>query len=207
VDDLVRYATSGNLPLFLNKLLRLGEVGRDAGLPLGRGLAGWRKIVVGDRDWRIVFATNRDETVATVWAIGDRNENRSLSSKMIREADLNISFARSDTNPDVRGDLSGESRSRTRMTVACEAMVSTGRQSPSCRPCKGNGVEPTEALPVDHYGKTGTSVVVRLCGSHRYQLGRMSADDFPQGGDAILHPKYGPLVGGHFGRRSFVEER
>ncbi|MBA2598750.1 MAG: hypothetical protein H0V00_19180 [Chloroflexia bacterium] len=75
MDDLVRYATSGNLPLFLNKLLRLGEVGRDAGLPLGRGLAGWRKIVVGDRDWRIVFKTDPAETIATIWVVGDRDDD------------------------------------------------------------------------------------------------------------------------------------
>lgn len=40
VDDLARYATTDNLPLFLKKLLRLEEIGKDAGLPLGRGLAG-----------------------------------------------------------------------------------------------------------------------------------------------------------------------
>ena len=75
VDDLVRYATTGNLPVFLKKLLRLEEFGRDAGLPLGRGLTGWRKIVVGDRTWRIIFATNPEETVATIWVIGDRDDS------------------------------------------------------------------------------------------------------------------------------------
>ena len=73
-DDLVRYATTGNLPLFLKKLIRLEEVGKDAGMPLGRGLTGWRKIVVGDQTWRIIFATNPEETVATVWVIGDRDD-------------------------------------------------------------------------------------------------------------------------------------
>jgi mRNA interferase RelE/StbE len=74
VADLIQYAAVGNLPLFLKKLIRLEEVGQDAGLPLGRGLTGWRKIVVGDRNWRIVFAVNREETVATVWVIGDRDD-------------------------------------------------------------------------------------------------------------------------------------
>lgn len=74
-DDLARYATTGNLPLFLKKLIRLEEVGKDAGLPIGRGLAGWRKIVVGDRNWRIIFATDPDETVATVWVIGNRDDD------------------------------------------------------------------------------------------------------------------------------------
>jgi mRNA interferase RelE/StbE len=74
VADLAKYAATGNLPLFLKKLIRLEEVGKDTGLPLGRGLTGWRKIVVGDRNWRIVFSVNPEETVATVWVIGDRND-------------------------------------------------------------------------------------------------------------------------------------
>lgn len=74
VADLVRYAESGSLPLFLKKLLRLEETGKDAGLPLGKGLTGWRKIVVGDRNWRIIFTTDSAESVATVWVIGDRDD-------------------------------------------------------------------------------------------------------------------------------------
>ena len=74
VEDLTRYAETGNLPLFLTKLIRLEEAGKDAGLPLGRGLTGWRKIVVGDRNWRIIFTTDPAETVATVWVIGDRDD-------------------------------------------------------------------------------------------------------------------------------------
>ena len=53
VDDLVRFSEAGNLPLFLKKLIRLEEVGREAGLPLGGSLVGWRKIVVGDRTRRL----------------------------------------------------------------------------------------------------------------------------------------------------------
>src|SRR5216684_4253463 len=75
VQDLVRYAETGNLPLFLKKLIRLEEVGKDAGLPLGGGITGWRKIVVGDRNWRIIFTTDAEETVATVWVIGDRDDS------------------------------------------------------------------------------------------------------------------------------------
>jgi mRNA interferase RelE/StbE len=74
VGDLELYAETGNLPLFLKKLIRLEEAGKDAGLPLGRELSGWRKIVVGDRNWRIIFTMNEDETVATVCVIGDRED-------------------------------------------------------------------------------------------------------------------------------------
>ena len=75
VADLTRYATTGNLALFLKKLIWLEAVGKDAGLPLGRGLTGWRKIVVGDRNWRIIFTTDPNDTVATVWVIGDRDDH------------------------------------------------------------------------------------------------------------------------------------
>lgn len=74
VEDLARSAASGTFPLFLKKLLRLEEIGQDAGLPLGRGLSGWRKIVVGDRNWRTIFTTDAGEPVATVWVIGDRED-------------------------------------------------------------------------------------------------------------------------------------
>ncbi len=74
VADLAGFAETGTLPLFLKKLIRLEEAGKDAGLPLGRGLTGWRKIVVGDRDWRIIFTMNSDDTVATIWVIGDRDD-------------------------------------------------------------------------------------------------------------------------------------
>jgi mRNA interferase RelE/StbE len=74
VEALARYAETGNLPLFLKKLLRLEEVGQEAGLPRGRSLTGWRKIVAGDRNWRIIFTTDPEETVATVWVIGDRDD-------------------------------------------------------------------------------------------------------------------------------------
>ena len=73
-EDVAHYASTGNLALFLTKLLRLEEVGKDAGFPLGRNLTGWRKIVVGDRDWRITFGMNHDDTIATIWVIGDRED-------------------------------------------------------------------------------------------------------------------------------------
>ena len=72
--DLVRYELSGSLPQFLKKLVRLEAVGKDAGQPLGAGLTGWRKIVVGDRNWRIIFTVDPAETIATVWVIGDRDD-------------------------------------------------------------------------------------------------------------------------------------
>lgn len=87
VDDLRRYATSGNLPLFLAKLVRLEEVGEDAGVPLGGGLTGWRKIIVGDRDWRIIFTVDADHAVAQVWVIGDRADAECYEQAALRVAE------------------------------------------------------------------------------------------------------------------------
>jgi mRNA interferase RelE/StbE len=75
VEDLLRYRESNVFLRLLATLVRLEEVGKEAGLPLGRGLTGWRKIVVGDRNWRIVFTTNYEESIATVWVIGDREDS------------------------------------------------------------------------------------------------------------------------------------
>ena len=75
LDDLDRYARSGNIERFLAKLVRLEQEGPDAGRPLRGELHGFRKIVVGDRDWRIIFRTDAAQTVATVWVIGDRADS------------------------------------------------------------------------------------------------------------------------------------
>jgi mRNA interferase RelE/StbE len=75
VADLEELVASGNIRLFLAKLVRLEEVGKDAGQPLGNQLVGFRKIVVGDRNWRIVFKINAADTLATVWVIGDRDDS------------------------------------------------------------------------------------------------------------------------------------
>lgn len=88
VDDLRRYAASGNLTLFLAKLVRLEAVGKEAGLPLGRGPVGWRKIVVGDRNWRIVFTVNQEETTATVLVVGDRDDAQCYEEGIRRLAAL-----------------------------------------------------------------------------------------------------------------------
>jgi mRNA interferase RelE/StbE len=72
VDDLRRYLASGNIDAFLKKLLRIEGHGTEAGQPLGRGLTTFRKVTVGNRDWRIIYQMSEDGSLATVWAIGDR---------------------------------------------------------------------------------------------------------------------------------------
>jgi mRNA interferase RelE/StbE len=73
--DLDGLVASGNIMSFLSKLVDLERGGKDAGRPLGGNLTGLRKITVGDRNWRIVFKMNTEDTVATVWVIGDRNDS------------------------------------------------------------------------------------------------------------------------------------
>lgn len=52
----------------------------NAGEPLLGGLIGYRKITVGDRDWRVVWRVTEDEAggllveVAEVWAVGYRKD-------------------------------------------------------------------------------------------------------------------------------------
>jgi mRNA interferase RelE/StbE len=74
ITDLAKHAESGRLKAFFRKLLEIEAKGSQAGEPLGRDLVGWRKLTVGDRDWRIVFRVDPAETVATVCVIGDRDD-------------------------------------------------------------------------------------------------------------------------------------
>jgi mRNA interferase RelE/StbE len=74
VADLAKHAESGRLKAFFSKLLEIEQKGSEAGEPLGRDLVGWRKITVGNRDWRIVFRVDKREEVATVCVIGNRED-------------------------------------------------------------------------------------------------------------------------------------
>ena len=64
----------------LKKCLML-ERDPEAGQPLKGGLIGYRKLVVGDRDWRVVWRVTHHESgdivvdVAEVWAVGARSDD------------------------------------------------------------------------------------------------------------------------------------
>ena len=64
----------------LKKMIQL-ECDPNAGDPLLGGLIGYRKITVGDRDWRVVWRIVQDEAggywveVAEVWAVGYRKDS------------------------------------------------------------------------------------------------------------------------------------
>ncbi|MFT4189422.1 MAG: type II toxin-antitoxin system RelE/ParE family toxin [Aeromicrobium sp.] len=82
VEDLERMMRKGDPQVVrwaLKKMILL-ERDPEAGEPLLGTLIGWRKIVVGDRDWRVVWRVGHDATgtvivdVAEVWAFGARSD-------------------------------------------------------------------------------------------------------------------------------------
>jgi len=81
----------------LKKMLLL-ERDPHAGAPLLGSLVGWRKLTVGDRDWRIIWRVTTDEsgtitiTIAEVWAVGARSE-----AEVYQEMDARVAAA--ETSP------------------------------------------------------------------------------------------------------------
>ena len=93
IEDLHRLATRNPQALrwALKKMLLLEE-NPNAGEPLLGGLIGWRKLTVGDRDWRVVWrsTTDSDSTptieVAEVWAVGARSDSEVYEEMTARVA-------------------------------------------------------------------------------------------------------------------------
>ncbi len=82
LDDLKTMLRKGDPQVVrwaLKKCILL-ETNPEAGEDLRGGLIGFRKIVVGDRDWRVVWRVTHDEVgrtvvdVAEVWAVGARSD-------------------------------------------------------------------------------------------------------------------------------------
>lgn len=82
VGDLERLIRKGDPQVVrwaLKKMLLL-EQNPEAGDALLGGLMGWRKIAVGDRDWRLVWRVTHDDggativDVAEIWAFGARSD-------------------------------------------------------------------------------------------------------------------------------------
>ncbi len=73
----------------LKKLLLLEE-NPKAGAPLGGPLTGYRKLVVGNRDWRIVYreTADGDVEVCEVWAVGARADDEVYREAAARVATL-----------------------------------------------------------------------------------------------------------------------
>ena len=82
----------------LKKCLLL-ERDPEAGEPLRGALIGYRKLVVGDRDWRIVWRVTHDDAgrpvvdVAEVWALGARSDSEVYAEMNARVATLSATPA------------------------------------------------------------------------------------------------------------------
>lgn len=80
----------------LKKMIQI-ERDPNAGDPLLGGLIGYRKITVGDRDWRVVWRVVQDEAgdfrveVAEVWAVGYRKDSEVYAEIKQRVADAGSS--------------------------------------------------------------------------------------------------------------------
>lgn len=70
--------------LVLRAMKKLEDNPAQRGQPLGRGLATFRKLVVGDRDYRIVYRVEDDGTVCVVWVVGKRADNYCYDLAMSR---------------------------------------------------------------------------------------------------------------------------
>lgn len=80
----------------LKKMIQI-ERNPNAGAPLLGGLIGYRKITLGDRDWRVVWRVVQDDArdfrveVAEVWAVGYRKDNEVYEEIRQRVADAGSS--------------------------------------------------------------------------------------------------------------------
>lgn len=87
LDDLRRVGPS-NVPPILAKLEIL-ETNPEAGAPLGGVLTGYRKLVVGNNTWRIVYRIQNDAVVVCeIWVIGARSEGAVYAEAAKRAAEI-----------------------------------------------------------------------------------------------------------------------
>ena len=88
IEDLQRLSADV-VQRVLKKVLLL-EKNPKAGAPLGGPLTGYRKLVVGNRDWRIVYreTAEGDVEVCEVWAIGARADDEVYREAAARVATL-----------------------------------------------------------------------------------------------------------------------
>lgn len=83
------------------KKMLLLEKSPEAGEPLLGALAGFRKLVVGDRDWRIVWRITEDASgtpildISEIWAVGARSDGEVYD-------ELTSRVARMGNNPKIR---------------------------------------------------------------------------------------------------------
>lgn len=86
-DD-VRDLDGSARKLVLRAIAKLKDSPEQRGQPLGNRqgttLATFRKLVVGDRDYRVVYRVEADGKVAVVWVVGPRADGEVYDSAMAR---------------------------------------------------------------------------------------------------------------------------
>lgn len=74
--------------LVAKKLKQLEDEPEERGAPLGSrsssNLTTFRKIVVGDRDYRIVYRVEPDGTVCVIWVIGKHSDDEVYAMALAR---------------------------------------------------------------------------------------------------------------------------
>lgn len=68
--------------LVIKALKKLEDNPAQRGAALGGGLATFRKLVVGDRDYRIVYRVEANGTVVVVWVIAKRADSECYNLAM-----------------------------------------------------------------------------------------------------------------------------
>jgi len=95
IDDLKNLLKSD--PQIVRQVFKkflLLERSPNAGEPLAGQLIGWRKVTVGDRQWRIVWRVTTDDVlgqvieIAEVWAVGSRSDSEVYAEVRDRIANL-----------------------------------------------------------------------------------------------------------------------
>lgn len=87
IDDLRRVGPEA-VPKVLKRILLL-EQSAEAGYPLGGGLTGFRKLVVGRNTWRVVYRVTEDKDIeiCEIWAVGERADGEVYREAVARLRD------------------------------------------------------------------------------------------------------------------------
>lgn len=125
IDDLRRLGPSV-APRILKKILLL-ETDAHAGRPLARDLATYRKLVVGDNTWRVVYRVDDsgEAEICEIWAAGARSD-----AEVYAEASARVEAAKT-RQPELVGLAQVLERLRT---LAGDAPIAAPTTAPNAVP-------------------------------------------------------------------------
>lgn len=100
VEDLADLDGSARKLVF-KALKKLRTDPANRGAPLGSGLTTFRKLVVGNRQFRIVYRVESDDTIVVVWVIATRVDSECYDLAVARLA----TYSNRDTADELQGLL------------------------------------------------------------------------------------------------------